>query len=205
MGLQKQLAAEYRAGASLADLRRRYGVGKAVLSSKLRAEGLVTRPAHRPVEIFIEEDDLRECVEEGLSQKNMAAIFGCSRSTIHDRLAKLGLAPTCGRYKSRSEVILPDGTTVFCTPREDALLTILARHLGGIVPQETLQHGVFGQRWFALNAPQNMTAQLVTRLRRILVGPAPQYKITTAHGVGYCLEGPGGSVCPTCGRPMRKQ
>lgn len=98
------------------------------------------------------------------------------------RLGNVGL-DTVSRAARVSEAALP------LTPRETALLELLLRRHGRVVPREAIEAGLY-----ALDSPAtpNAVEVLVHRLRRRLAESEADLVLHTIRGVGYLLaeQGP---------------
>ena len=78
-----------------------------------------------------------------------------------------------------------NGTPINLTPREYALLELLLRNTGRVVPRESILTAVWG---FNTEVHEN-TLEAFVRLLRMKIGAQQQQKlIHTVRGVGYCLK-----------------
>ena len=70
------------------------------------------------------------------------------------------------------------------TPREFALLEILARRAGVVVTREQLEHSLYS---LDAEVSPNALEAVASRLRRKLAAATETVSVRTAHGVGYAL------------------
>lgn len=75
------------------------------------------------------------------------------------------------------------------TPREFALLEILARRAGVVVAREQLEHSLYS---LDADVSPNALEAVASRLRRKLAAVTDSVALRTAHGVGYALVAAGG-------------
>jgi hypothetical protein len=81
------LVAEYKAGSSIDDVARKYGIHHATAAAHLKAAGVVTRPP----KTGIPRDQLEAALalrEQGWSYSKIGAHYGCSRTAATNSLNK---------------------------------------------------------------------------------------------------------------------
>ncbi|MGH8124819.1 MAG: response regulator [Rhodanobacteraceae bacterium] len=80
------------------------------------------------------------------------------------------------------------GQTLQLTPKEYALLLLLARHRGRVLNRTLIAESVWG---LCFDAQTNAVDVLVRRLRAKLDAPFPTSMLHTVRGVGYVLDADG--------------
>ncbi|MAM76075.1 response regulator transcription factor [Tistrella mobilis] len=100
----------------------------------------------------------------------------------------LGLAITCGdlTFDTVGRETRVGGRLVALGRRETALLEVLLRRQGRVVPKDSAEAAVYG---FDDAASANTLEVLVHRLRKRLEGAGSAVRIHTLRGLGYLLDG----------------
>ena len=100
----------------------------------------------------------------------------------------LGLAITCGdlSFDTVGRETRVGGRLVALGRRETALLEVLLRRQGRVVPKDSAEAAVYG---FDDAASANTLEVLVHRLRKRLEGAGSAVRIHTLRGLGYLLDG----------------
>lgn len=83
------------------------------------------------------------------------------------------------------------GRSLDLTPREFALLEILARKAGVVVSREQLEHSLYS---LDAEVSPNALEAVASRLRRKLAAASGSVALRTAHGVGYALVASAGAA-----------
>lgn len=83
-----------------------------------------------------------------------------------------------------SRAVTRNGVPINLTPREYALLELLLRNTGRVVPRQSILEAVWG---FDTEVSEN-TLEAFVRLLRMKIGVDAPKLIHTVRGVGYCLK-----------------
>lgn len=99
---QRELAAAYQDGASLADLVQKFEVSKTTIRNVLAKHGVETNPPGRP-EFWTPEvlQYLRDSTAAGISQSEMAKHLGLSQTAVSRRMQHIGLLPAAKRNRGK--------------------------------------------------------------------------------------------------------
>ena len=89
-------------------------------------------------------------------------------------------------HTTSREIVVGDAAIVL-SPRETALLELLLRRQGSVVPRESIEEGLYG---FDNPISPNAVEVLVHRLRRRLQTAGATVVVHTIRGVGYLLGKP---------------